>query len=604
MLVLILVLVEARRGGRSSDKKSKSYAGVPSVEGVIRADNVFSRGKGKGGSKSSKKRGKGKNGGKGKDGGKGKSGSKSSKKRGKGKGKGAPPGMAFLTFSRRMFPVGQPFEFDAIVRAVNAEEVDFFNLYSFDTDTGQGNVPITILIPIGPAFSTTFQGRFTLTSNFPGEFFGFRAIPVIHGVEDPHSSLVVTDPHAIRSIRGRGTPSPSPASQPPTAAPTGPTTSRPTSETPEQIAVQGTAGAEFGFSIAVSGDASFLAVGAPANSELAVDAGRVALYQLSGETATLLFEFSGAQAGLQVGLSLSISSIAGPDGPILAVGGSEFVDVYPLNQFLGTQPPTLDFDRFAAEFTSEGFGSAVDVSGDGNFLTVGAPLGSFTLGLAQVYRIDTGLLIGIDILGDNNDDRFGTAVALSGDGAIFAGGAPGIAGANGYARVYRFVSGTWTPTGQTLIGSQAGDKFGTSISLSDDGGTVAIGANQAGTGPGFVRIFQLVGVVWLQIGQTLEGTNTNDMFGTSVALTPDGRFVSIGAPAFDGGRFTDNGIVQVFENVSGVWVQAGDIIGSTNTRNLGTSVAISSDGQTVAAGGPRSTSLVGRDVGEAVVFIL
>jgi hypothetical protein len=44
--------------------------------------------------------------------------------------------------------------------------------------------------------------------------------------------------------------------------------------------------------------------------------------------------------------------------PVLAIGGANFVDVYPISQFLdghAANPLVVEFDRFEADFTDEDF---------------------------------------------------------------------------------------------------------------------------------------------------------------------------------------------------------------------------------------------------------
>jgi hypothetical protein len=79
--------------------------------------------------------------------------------------------------------------------------------------------------------------------------------------------------------------------------------------------IQGTTGNselrnQFGRSIALSGDGSILAVGAPSfDNEFGSEEGRVSLYQLEGNSANFIFDFSGAQDGLRVGQVLSMSAV-------------------------------------------------------------------------------------------------------------------------------------------------------------------------------------------------------------------------------------------------------------------------------------------------------
>jgi hypothetical protein len=377
----------------------------------------------------------------------------------------------------------------------------------------------------------------------------------------------------------------------------------------ESIVIQGAPEAQFGKSIALSSDGSILAVGAPSfTNELGSEAGRVSLYELEGNSANLIYDISGAQDGLRAGQVLSMSRSS---PPVLAIGGTNFVDVYPISQFLdgdggAANPPVLEFDRFEADFTDEDFGASIAVSGDGTRLAVASPgayIGAHDVGQVQIYEIGSGQ-VGVEIVGLDGNDFFGSAVALSEDGTIVAVGAiTGSSGA-GYVRVFSQNGANWDQVGQTIEGRQLGDNLGKSLSISADGQTVAIGAYQADAalGAGYVQVYQLVGTTWTQIGADIIGLNCGDRFGFSVALTPDASFLTIGANANDSDGFTNNGLIQTYENQNGKWTQTGgDITGDADGRNLGVGVAISSDGQTIAAGGPLGTAVQDTNVGEASV---
>jgi hypothetical protein len=392
----------------------------------------------------------------------------------------------------------------------------------------------------------------------------------------------------------------------------GNTTTRSTTDTSsvfkEPLVIQGAPDAQFGRSIALSGDGSILAVGAPFDNEFGSEAGRVSLYELVGNSATLLFDFSGAQDGLRVGQVLSMSRSS---PPVLAIGGTNFVDVYTISQFLdgggsAADPPLPEYDRFEADFTDEAYGASVTVSGDGTRLAVGAPgafIGAHDVGQVQIYEIGAGQ-VGTEIVGLDGNDFFGSASALSEDGMIVAVGAlTGSSGA-GYVRVFNQNGANWDQVGRTIEGRCTGDNLGKSLSMSADGQTVAIGAHQAdaASGAGYVQVYQLVGTVWTQIGADIVGPDDGDRFGFSVALTPDASFLTIGANANDSGGYANNGLVQTYENQNGNWTQiGGDIIGNADSRNLGVGVAISSDGQMIAAGGPLGTTVQDANIGEASV---
>ena len=105
--------------------------------------------------------------------------------------------------------------------------------------------------------------------------------------------------------------------------------------------------------------------------------------------------------------------------------------------------------------------------------------------------------IGTDIGGEAEGDQSGSSVALSSDGTTVAIGAPnndGNGNNSGHVRIYSWNSDTssWDQQGGDIDGEAAGDQSGYSVSLSSDGTTVAIGArdnDDNGNMSGHVRIY-------------------------------------------------------------------------------------------------------------------
>ncbi len=87
---------------------------------------------------------------------------------------------------------------------------------------------------------------------------------------------------------------------------------------------------------------------------------------------------------------------------------------------------------------------------------------------------------------------------MSGDGNTLAIGAivnDGINGLDsGHVRVYEWDGAAWQQRGTDIDGEVAGDFFGASVSVSSDGGTVAIGGrlnDGNGLNAGHVRVFEI-----------------------------------------------------------------------------------------------------------------
>ena len=104
--------------------------------------------------------------------------------------------------------------------------------------------------------------------------------------------------------------------------------------------------------------------------------------------------------------------------------------------------------------------------------------------------------------------------------------------------------------GATINGDDQDDQFGVSVSMSDDGSIVAIGATTPNNSGGYVRVYKYDGDsnAWNQIGNTISGVSRNSHFGYSVSLSSEGSIVGIAAP-FDYGGINEDifGKVRVFE---------------------------------------------------------
>ncbi|MDK2771130.1 MAG: T9SS type A sorting domain-containing protein [Flavobacterium sp.] len=299
------------------------------------------------------------------------------------------------------------------------------------------------------------------------------------------------------------------------------------------------------------------------------------------------------------GWSQSISS----DGSTLAIGArlnngvngasSGHVRVYENIGGVWSQKGQ-DIDGEAANDRS---GFCTSISGNGSIVAVGAPLNDGNnndSGQVRVFEFVSNSWIqkGQDIDGEFDGDNFGHSVSLSNDGLKLAVGAilnDGNGSNSGHVRVFEFITGNWVQVGQDINGISAGDNFGYSVSISDDGTFVAVGSpfnDVNGDSSGQVRVFQNVSNNWIQVGQSLNGgfNMFGDLSGYSVSLSSSGTILAIGSP-YNDNTGNNTGNVKVFQNQGGIWTQLGqDINGATNDVFSGTSVSLSSNGNVVAIG--------------------
>ena len=243
-------------------------------------------------------------------------------------------------------------------------------------------------------------------------------------------------------------------------------------------------------------------------------------------------------------------------------------------------------------------GHSVAISANGNIVAIGAienSDGGSRSGHVRVYENVNGTWtqIGEDIAGEAADDRSGWSLALSADGGIVAIGSDLNNSWRGQVEVYENIGGTWTQIGEDIEGENFGDISATSISLSNDGSIIAIGAPRSdGTAnnSGHVRVFENSGGSWIQIGQDIDGVQEQGRLGNSVALNGEGNIVAIGASQNDENG-TNTGEVKVYENIGGNWTQlGGDINGVVEFEDSGSEVALSEDGNIVAISSPSSNA--------------
>jgi hypothetical protein len=144
------------------------------------------------------------------------------------------------------------------------------------------------------------------------------------------------------------------------------------------------------------------------------------------------------------------------------------------------------------------------------------------------------------------------------------------------------------PQIQKLLASDLAnnDNFGWSVALSADGTTALIGAideDSGDTDNGAAYVFTRSAGTWTEQAKLLASDRAkDDFFGSSVALSSDGNTALIGAEGKDIFTDKDFGAAYVFTRTAGTWTQQQKLVVLDNNTDefFGNSVALSSDGNT------------------------
>ena len=398
----------------------------------------------------------------------------------------------------------------------------------------------------------------------------------------------------------------------------------------------------FGNSTSISSDGNTVIVGAHLEDTGGQDAGAAYIFVRSGSTWSEQAKIQALdkEIGDYFGQSVSISS----DGNTAIIGaphensgdlntGAAYIFTRSGSTW-SEQAKIVASDKERSDF----FGWSVSISGDGNTVIVGAhgeDTGGSFAGAAYIF-VRSGSTWSeqtkIQASDKESRDYFGRSVSISSDGnTAIAGASYEDTGGSNAGAAYIFVRSGSTWSEQAKIQSydkEASDFFGYSVSISNDGNTVIVGAYREGTGgsnAGAAYIFVKWGNFWIQRAKIqASDKEANDAFGSSVSITSDGSNATVIVGSQEGGVsgpgaayfFTSdvirsNGVGVIYGDPNNYSYSTKDTTWSEQAKiqaldkeagdNFGRSVCISSDGRTAIIGVPHEDS-GGTDAGAAYIF--
>jgi hypothetical protein len=295
------------------------------------------------------------------------------------------------------------------------------------------------------------------------------------------------------------------------------------------------------------------------------------------------------------------------------------------------------------------FGLAVSLSDDGNTLAVGAPKPSVSTfnrpGSVYIFSRDAAgnwtLQANLQASNSTNNDVFGTAVAISGDGNTVVVGAPqedssatGVSATaandtnaleSGAAYIFTRAAGVWTQQAYVKASNTgAADGFGSRVAINTSGDTFVIGApgedsnatgingdqnNNLMVNTGAAYVFQRSSNTWVQEAYVKspfpdpDGGAPGYEMGVALALSGDGNTLGVtsileasNARGLGGDptnmAMPSSGAAYVYVRDSGTWSHQAYVKASNTGANdqFGKSVDFSSDGNIMTIGAPGESS--------------
>jgi hypothetical protein len=433
-----------------------------------------------------------------------------------------------------------------------------------------------------------------------------------------------------------------------------------TYEMHQQVGSYGAANYDYlgGFGISdqgasISGDGSIFAVGVERDDDAGNDLGSVIVFGKDAngkwvENQKLFASDAGDGGGNdRFGRSVSVSK----DGNYIIVGQKYHDDGDVANNaeagaawIFRKNPKSLVWEekhKFLGPIAGDFFGTSVSVSHDGTFVAVSAMKNSSDRGIVYVYKQtgtdgsqwDSGQTL---VASDGASSHyFGGQVNLSADGNYLIVGAYaedlGTGGTDSGAAYVFHRNGAdganqWDSNHYKLENSDAvsNSRFGTSVSISEDGTYVIVGAYGHTT---FGRSYDGAAYIYTRSGTNTWGTEkelsrpddhaltatvSGEHFGISVAMSDDGTTCVVGASyadvAYESTTLDRAGVMYVYNRSGTEWILKtkkipAEIEGEPGGSRFGGVVSISSDGSYIVSTAYQETGINGvTDAGVAYIY--
>ena len=302
----------------------------------------------------------------------------------------------------------------------------------------------------------------------------------------------------------------------------------------------------FGYAVDVAADGATVVVGASGDNDAGETSGSVYVYEreVSGDyeqTAKLTAE--NAAAGDIFGESVAIDAL----GETIVVGARGHLDG---TVFVFRADGDGDFQQ-STTFSpadidpTDAFGFSLSMSSDAGAIAVSATSQADQRGAVYVFNADGAGGYDEHAKLTTSDagplESFGSALSISADGSTIAAGSTDRASpGNAAGAIYLFVDGgSGYGEVQKISASDAGatEGFGQRVAVSEDGPTLLVGArfdDSIGRNSGSAYVFTADGNGTYDKERVLTetGVTSSYRYGSSVAISADGRTLLVGSPFY------------------------------------------------------------------------
>lgn len=330
----------------------------------------------------------------------------------------------------------------------------------------------------------------------------------------------------------------------------------------------------FGSRISMNSDGDKFIVGIPLASLSGLsEAGSVQFFAIN-ESGTVVQNYASAINGESTSANFGIAVAMNSVGNMIAVSQDNGIIKTYTNVSYG-------YWSLQSTITVSSSISDIAINNSGNILACYGGTIISNIGSAKVYQFDGSSWnqLGNTIEGSVPNDGFGRAIKLNGSGNRLIIGAPG----QTYVRIYEWNGSSWTMLGQQLDKTNFayGDySFGESVDIDDSGNTILVrGLGSSPNSGAITRVFNWSGSSW--IFKKYFQPEPGFMHMTST-ISGDGLTIAIGSTGSSGGRVTT---YRLSENQ---WNQLANIIYNFNSNDFfGSTIALNTAGTRMVIGAPK-----------------